>query len=247
RLGYDPAEALAAPRESKVYAENVREDASRALRDSLVREALDYGLASAETAFVATRTEAGKVVEESVAVANALPAGWSDRFLQAGGRVMLARVTGALSPPSASLPAMMFHAAAGPLEDLEDDRDTAAFGLAEEPPWQAASPQAAAVDYLVAEAPAPRGANQTMLFSGAPVFTGNEALLFDSARDQGTPPLPERGTISRLVLRFPAGSPNPSSLDAGLTLLLFVDDLATPRAKVRLRDIVRQGGKRPLN
>jgi Ca-activated chloride channel family protein len=30
-------------------------------------------------------------------------------------------------------------------------------------------------------------------------------------------------------------------------LLLFVDDLAAPRARVQLADLVRQGGVRPLN
>jgi Ca-activated chloride channel family protein len=30
-------------------------------------------------------------------------------------------------------------------------------------------------------------------------------------------------------------------------LLIFVDDLSTPRAKVRLVDILRQRGERPLN
>lgn len=248
RLGYDPAEALAAPSKSKVYAENLREDASHALRDLLVREALDYGLASAETAFVATRSEAGKVVEESVAVANALPAGWSGGFLSynTGALSVMACMAPPPSPPSASLNAMMFQAA--PMDYLEEDGGTAEFARAEdEPLFHVSSPQSATVDYLVAEAPAPRGTSQTLLFSGAPVFTGGEALLFDSARAQATPPLPQRGTISRLVLRFPAGSPTPTILDAGLMLLIFVDDRATPRAKVRLRDLVRQGGSRPLN
>src|SRR5262249_33445973 len=83
RLGYDPGQVLVP--KPQVYAENVREDASKALRDLLVREALDYGLACSETAFVAVRKEAGQVIEGSVAVANALPAGWSDDFIGAGG------------------------------------------------------------------------------------------------------------------------------------------------------------------
>src|SRR5262245_22495163 len=65
---------------SQVYAENTREEANTALRDLLTREALDYGLACSETAFVAVRKEAGRVIEGSIAVANALPAGWSDGF-----------------------------------------------------------------------------------------------------------------------------------------------------------------------
>jgi Ca-activated chloride channel family protein len=81
-LGYDPATVLAGQpqKEGRVYAENTRADAESALRRLLVREALDCGLPCAETAFVATRTEEGKPVEETVLVANALPSGWSGRF-----------------------------------------------------------------------------------------------------------------------------------------------------------------------
>ena len=88
RLGYDPGQVLAP--KSKVYAENAREDASKALRYLLVREALDYGLACSETAFVAVRKEAGRVIEGSVAIANALPAGWSDDFIGAASGIPIA-------------------------------------------------------------------------------------------------------------------------------------------------------------
>jgi hypothetical protein len=40
---------------------------------------------------------------------------------------------------------------------------------------------------------------------------------------------------------------DPTSLDSELVLLLFVDDLAVPRAKVKLSDVIRQDGRRPLN
>jgi len=36
-------------------------------------------------------------------------------------------------------------------------------------------------------------------------------------------------------------------LAAGLALLVFVDDLSSPRARVSLRDLTRQGGTLPLN
>jgi Ca-activated chloride channel family protein len=245
RLGYDPDEALASPAtgKPKVYAENVREDASRALRDLLVREALDYGLASAETAFVATRTEAGKVVEESVAVANALPKGWSDTFIS--GHARAARLTSRLvSPASLQMDAMMFESAA--MDYLEDAGATAGFApQADAPPRLYYTYQTPTVDYLAAEPDASRGDNQSLLFSGVPSFTGGEALLFDSNRDQTA--LPDWGTISRLRLSFPDGAPALESLDAGLSLLIFVDDLSAPRARARLVDLARQGGVRPLN
>ncbi len=245
RLGYDPDEALASPaaEKPKVYAENVREDANRALRDLLVREALDYGLASAETAFVATRTEAGKVVEESVVVANALPAGWSETFLShnTGAFQMMACLA---APASARADAVMFESAE--MDYLEDAGPNAGFApQAMAPPRRHATYQTPTVDYLVAEPDASRGDNHTLLFSGVPSFTGAEALLFDSGRDQAA--LPDWGTISRLRLTFPDGEPALGSLDAGLSLLIFVDDLSAPRARVRLGDIARQGGVRPLN
>jgi Ca-activated chloride channel family protein len=57
--------------------------------------------------------------------------------------------------------------------------------------------------------------------------------------------LPERGTITTLTVQFTDGAP--ANLDASLSLLLFVDDLSTPRARVRLADLLRQGGTRPVN
>ena len=84
-----------------------------------------------------------------------------------------------------------------------------------------------------------------VLFAGTPRFAGGEAVLFDSAAAPGQ--VPERATIDRLQVRFPDGAPDPASLDPGLCLLIFVDDLASPRARARLADVVRQRGERPLN
>ena len=113
-LGYDPdalAQAGPTPR-PKIYAENVRAEARAFIRDLLVAESLRYGVACAETAFVATRTEAGKKIEGTVPVANALPAGWSDSFVSSpapmqapDGRKLFMKLdaaVGAGAPPSAS-------------------------------------------------------------------------------------------------------------------------------------------------
>ena len=99
-------------------------------------------------------------------------------------------------------------------------------------------------DLAAGQEPATRS---RVLFSGVPPFVDGEALLFDSAAGQDAGRLPDRGTIVRLEVRFPDGTPQPGSLDPGLCLLLFVDDLAVPRARVRLADLVRQRGERPLN
>jgi Ca-activated chloride channel family protein len=41
--------------------------------------------------------------------------------------------------------------------------------------------------------------------------------------------------------------PDPHAVDPGLELRIFVDDLTAPRAKVRLADLIKQRGERPLN
>jgi Ca-activated chloride channel family protein len=76
---------------------------------------------------------------------------------------------------------------------------------------------------------------------------GGEAILFDSLQDQHAGVLPDQVTLARLVVRFPAGMPDPKALDPGLVLLIFVDDLTTPRARVKLADLIQQRGERPLN
>ncbi|MCW3095892.1 MAG: Vault protein inter-alpha-trypsin [Chthonomonadaceae bacterium] len=82
-----------------------------------------------------------------------------------------------------------------------------------------------------------------LVFSGVPTFANGEAILFDSTNT--TVPFVSAGRLSRLEVSFPKGIPAP--LDRDLTLLLYVDDLAAPRVRVRLADLMRQGGTRPLN
>jgi Ca-activated chloride channel family protein len=80
------------------------------------------------------------------------------------------------------------------------------------------------------------------IFSGIPAFTNAEAKLFDARQDEG---LPEETTLTRISVQFDGRAPR--SLDPGLQLLIYVGDLAMPRATVRLADLLRAGGERPLN
>jgi Ca-activated chloride channel family protein len=233
RLGYDPSEVLA-PKQ-RLYAENARVEVREALRDLLAREALDYGLACAETAFVAVRKEAGRVIEGSVAVANALPDAWSDTFTGSA-RARGITLYSAAPPPAAPNPAPPRSIENRPLFSLGRLRRGA----------RKPAPDMPVMDWMeVAESAAPVS-NRTMLFSGNPQGSG-EIILFDSTRDQAVPPAREAGTINRLIVSFAGGAPDAKSLGAELCLLVFVGDMATPRAKVKLADLVRQGGARPLN
>jgi Ca-activated chloride channel family protein len=223
RLGYDPA--LLAPPSGKVYAENARTSAAEALRSLLVQESLDYGLACMETAFVAVRSEPGKPIEETIVVGNALPAGWSEGFRGGargffiGGTAQIARCMAMpLGAPSAAL-------APAPPVPLADSYLDSCLMESE------------------AEVPPPEPTTR-VVFQGIPQFTEAQAMLFDSSCDLSKS-LPEQATITRLEIRFPDGPPK--NLDPGLCLLIFVDDLAAPRARVKLADLLRQRGQRPLN
>lgn len=244
RVGYDAGQLADQP---KVYAENQREQLSAALRALLVREALDYGMASAETAFVATRQQEGQPVAETVAVANALPVGWSGNFaapaLAAG---FSARAAGGTmlrcsAPPP---PAMMCDSADEnqvACDSLDDDAPKATLGgyvgglfhsiFGRSNPGPVASPSA------------PHAPGAHRVFHAVPSFTAAEAVLFDTDRDQAQPSLPEQGMLTALTISFTAPTTPPDEL----AILVYLDDPVTPRARVRLADVVRHGGRRPLN
>jgi Ca-activated chloride channel family protein len=224
---------------SKVYAENVREDAEKALRSLLVREALEYGLASAETAFVAVRMEAGQPVEGTVPVASALPLGWSERFLTPMGKGLRTRMGKGLRSPGAG----RFFRAASP---ITPDLPASLMARAVKSSADAGTGQLLASIGPGATEPS-RTLEPVVLYSGVPQFEGDEAILYDSSREKDADKLSGLVTLRGLEVRFPEGTVDRERLDARLRLLIFVGDLASPRAMVRLVDLVRRRGKRPLN
>jgi Ca-activated chloride channel family protein len=226
RLGYSSAD-LETPGAPAVYAENAREETRNALKGRLVRESLTYGLACAETAFVAVRTEAGERVSGSVIVPSALPAGWSDPFLTraAAPGVGVSMALAAAPPPSAA--GEPKGAGAGLLHRILS-RDTRR------------SLSAVRDSDLASIAPTPdRPATRppVVQFTGRPTFEQAQAVLIEETMAQDT-------TLSRIAVELdvPAGQ-----LDRGLALWVYVQDLAVPRARIRLADLMRLGGKRPLN
>lgn len=225
----------------KVYAENATIAGSKALRDVLVRESLRFGLPCSETAFVAIRTEAGKVATETVVVANALPAGWdsnvvagsaslrcASRIGGAGGVLMRKRCAlpnpgGSSGSPMKLTPEMIERlrtaSVRGQKLSLTDMTKPVADG----------TPQK--VRIVVAKGQHP---------------TGDGAVLFDSTEDAGTTAIPEPCRFTAIAVKLSKHSVI-AALDPDLTILVFVGDATTPRARVRLVDVLRQGGHRPLN
>lgn len=266
RLGYDADAVLSAGDGSgRLYAENRREDAGKSLKRLLVREALEFGLASSETAFIAVRAEAGVKVEATAIVANALPSGWSEGFAGAAPPLLMAQaapmmpapVAPAMAPPppgmawpsARSMPSMPSGVRARKESKKADQAKSGGVGgffrrlisgeAAPEPMDDAFADMAeeareseALVDYRVA----PK-------YSGKPDYTGDRFTIFDS-RVAGNA---ASTMLTELKVAFPSGAPDPTALDAGLEIHIFMDDLAVPRARVRLRDLVQQGGTRPLN
>lgn len=300
RLGYDANAYENKSDRATVYAENTQQNALEGLRPLLAREALRYGLASSETAFVAVRQEAGKIVEDTAIVANALPSGWSDDFEyasyslaaptqapnyysgapQAGSAMMLSSYmsagatphsppvapsagdaargivvpTGSATPPSAS---------AGPPQPGQFDTNSpaarsgggilgAAAGLFKRASSQPASQQsrsggAGVRNSVMAESVTSVKEQTGPLYAGAPVFTGREAVLFDTSRAEDAQRLGPNVTLTRLILGFTSVLTDASALDSGLAIVIYIDDLASPRARVRLADLMKQSGIRPLN
>jgi len=232
-LQYDADEVLGTEIvPSKVYAENVREDAQRALRSLLVREALEYGLASAETAFVAVRAEAGQPVEGTVPVASALPLGWSGHFLTPMGARLRGSGAGralhrAVPPVTPHLPDHFMANAAKLVASMGAGQVRAAMGPIVGGPSRPLEP--------------------VVLYSGVPQFEDGAAVLFDSAREEDAGKVPPMATIREIRVRFPDGDPDPGALHAGLRLLIFVGDVVSPRAEMGLADVARRRGRRPLN
>lgn len=206
-LGYDKESLLEKSASSgKIYMENIRNDAASIIRGLLVKESLEYGLTCSETAMVAVRSQAGKIVEETALIPNALPRGWSHSFLSRN--------------KSNSINALT----------LEESMVCSCMSI--DVPC-----------YLRRKS---REKNIT-IFSGIPAFENGNAVLFDSEEIKTKALLPEDMVISGILVDFPDGTPEPVDHFDDICLCLFVDDTAWPKARIRLKDLLQQGGMRPLN
>ena len=255
RLGYDGADVG----DAQVYAENARDAAAKVVRGLLVRESFAAGVPSSETAFVATRTEAGQPVTGTVAVANGLPAGWSDRFAGGGGyggaaaNLLLCASFAAPSPAPMDADLESVDSMLMEFDDLEDDDgDTTTdfdplerqrgINISSGPPApmrkmkKAFSPPASPAPATArpAGAAVPSTHEVRVSVTAGQHTPADGAVLYDSAS----------GDTGQFTFLSVTCSQTP---DPELTLLLFVGDLASPRARVKLADVLRAGGRRPLN
>ena len=228
RLGYNAKEMKSKPGWPAIYAENKQKKANEALRALLVREALRFGIACSETAFIATRKEAGELVEGTTIIANALPAGWSDDFAGGIAACRIMSVMSASAPAAASsaysanfaMPPMS-AGLSGPAQGSRMPFDFATQSVSHSPP--------------------------PPLFAGTPVFNGKTAILYDSTRPEQSGRIEAGVDLTRLTVRLFTEPTTAGPLDNGISILIYVDDMASARARVKLADILKQSGVRPLN
>jgi len=234
RLGYAGDAILGGQlhQPAKIYAENVRAEATKTVRDLLGKEAVAYQLASSETAFVAVRKEAGERVAGTIAVANALPTGWGGEFVTPASPKMATR---AMAPQSLPMPA------SGVIGSIMN-----VMGTAKQSRASGAVSQA---NNYTASAPSASRGGHGVVFHGKVRSAATGTTLFDSTLFDSTAtkdPLPLETTITGLSARLIDAEAGQQMPDRTLVLLLFVGDLAAPRAKIRLADLL-QHGTRPVN
>lgn len=235
-MGYDPPPAADA-----VYAENAPA-AAGVVKPILVREALAFGLPSAETAFVAVREEPGQVATRTLVVANAAPTGWGRDALfggMAAGHLLFCEPIGSSPPPRA-----LWRSSSSPAAAADDDGIGYLSALADgvpSPPSvfaRLAGSVRSLLGHSAGAAPPERSVPELRVRirpGQHPTGHGAELLTAD-----GT--LPDDCRLTGLTVAGLA-----AAVDDELALLVYVGDPTVPRARVRLADVVRAGGRRPLN
>jgi hypothetical protein len=196
-----------------------RRDGSAAenLRKLLVAESLNYGLPCSETAFVAVRQEAGKIVERGAIVPNAMPYGWAMQEEFQPQAYLAARVAKQIDSAVAY----------SPLPSMQED-------LYSPPRPQR---QRRFADRFFSQERTSDRPRQLTLFAGVPMITGDESVLYESESFD---------TSGRLTaLRVTISGDHGSSFDGSLEL--YVGDMSRPRARMRISDVLSRNGVRPLH
>jgi Ca-activated chloride channel family protein len=234
KLGYGEAVVAEALGAAPIYPEQRGRFVANALKQFLVAESLAYGLPCSETAFVATRREAGRPIGRTVPVNNALPAGMDTRFEVAASRPRMGMAPAPVMAAAPVFDAIAFEPPAGAFAPRPAAKRAQA-------PMGGLAPKAGKASLgggkLAGKAQtgglSQRKAEVGPIFNGVPTFSKGEAVLFDGQH---------ASAIRGLLV------PNmPANLDPELVLVIYVDDPSAPRARVKLADLARQGGRRPLN
>jgi Ca-activated chloride channel family protein len=245
---------LASKVRETLYPENERLAAAD-IAEFLVRESLAAGIPCSKTAFVAVREEAGVKVSERLVVPNALPRGWDAGFAAP----MPCMVSSKACPPDstgASTPYTIQYSVSSRISARSRvDADSPARADSSPSPSGKrgvsgflsrigfAGKRRSEEDAFTkasAEPEASVPARERLLFDG-PVAHGEAlATLFDGVAGVGL--LAGLGFLRALVVAATFAE----EADAGeAEIWILVNGVAA--AKVRLADLLRLGGRRPLN
>ncbi|MDR2136712.1 MAG: VWA domain-containing protein, partial [Synergistaceae bacterium] len=217
---------------SKVYEENNDVSARDVVDELLLTESLKYGIVSTRTAFVASRTEKGKHVGDTLLTPNALPSGWDDgwdddasTFYESGipsgffGRPMM--VMPASAPPVGAMMGRPFRRSSS--RAMGASMDDAGAGDGAEP-------------------------EKTSIYDSEVTVPGaGEAALGEVVLKEIT----GSGRLSGLGLSEESlkslGGENLSKLFIHVYIRIYIDGNVRSSAAVKLSDLVKLGGERPLN
>jgi Ca-activated chloride channel family protein len=248
-LGYE-YDSLKFKHPVKVYAENQMRDTMSLMRDLIVQESLKYQVLSAETAFVAVRSEPGRTVEEQVIIPNALPFGWSESFVTTSPypRMEKRSVRRSANPQGGGV--LEWVGGGGSVDMIMQYDGTMKMESRD------SLSSARKSDYVIVQNTVPSQSQRKVvppifelqdeyrLFDGIPVFRNGEAVLFDSSQKEQAEKVPDSVVLKKLECII---KDTISQTGTGLYLLLYIEDTAVPRVKVFMKDLLRLGGSRPLN
>jgi Ca-activated chloride channel family protein len=249
-LGYE-YDSLKLKHPVKVYAENQMLDTMSLMRDLIVQASLKYQVLSAETAFVAVRSEPGRAVEEQVIIPNALPFGWSESFVKSSSPTRIEMRSLPQGAGARHRSGVLDWVGGGESMDMIMQYD----GTMKLNPRNSVS-SARKSDYVIVQDIVPSQSQRKVvppifesqdgyrLFEGIPVFRNGEAVLFDSSKKEQAEKVPDSVVLKKLECIIKDMN---SQTGTGLYLLLYIEDTAVPRVKVFMKDLLQQGGSRPLN
>lgn len=246
-LGYenDPHAPAGVP----LYHENAVKEGCDRIRDLLVRASLDYGIASSETAFIAVRHNANRVVEESVIVANALPLGWSGDFLsgyniKSHARSIIQQPDGTLGMPKrrktrdmASGGALLECFGGGCIGgDISSEPRSVQFAIKK---MQKGKGDAYILPTDIKCEPS---LVKIILYKGRPVFIRGESILFESDAKGMKNKIPREFHIKTII--FSSTESRPEFVH--LRLMLFIGDMIKHVFEIPLSTLEAQGGEQPV-
>lgn len=219
----------------RVYPEHQRQQGDSQLAHLIGELALEFELLSTETALVAVGKETGEKIQESVAVANALPQGWSDHFVGGISRQGSQQV---MRMASAS-PTVAFQAGAEMNAGGMTAESRPAVGESDLGSWDdnRSQPEAGPTNR------ARRVADQAhTLWSGQLTGKDRQTLFARTAAEMNL----TGQRLAGVEIRFPDIDPSPAQL-RGSKLVIYLGNQAQPQAQINLVQLQTLGGKRPLN